>query len=127
MVRPEAPVQADWQELAARLRAAAAQAGQAARRPPLSGTEALIEPLRVVGDCLEQAGQLLRRGNREGIAAFRQELERWAEDLPVLRAWIEASSALAAGWAAAAGISPGYGPDGDRRREAAPGCVDHCG
>lgn len=124
---PETPAREDWRELAVRLRAAAAEAGQAARRPPLSGAEALLEPLGKISDCLEQAAQWLRGGNREGIEAFGQELQQWAEDLPALSAWLEASSALAAGWAAAAGVSPGYGPGGDRRREAGPGCVSHCG
>ena len=124
---PEVPARAGWLALAARLRTAAAEAGEAARRPPLSAAEALLEPLTALGGCLEQAGGLIRSGDRQGIEQFRQELEQWAADLPVLRAWMEASAALAAGWAAAAGVSPGYGPAGDRRREAGPGRVSHCG
>lgn len=124
---PEARGEAGWPELAAWLRSAAARAGEAARRPPLTGAEALLEPLAAAGACLEQAGRLLRSGNREGIEPFRQELERWGEGLPGLRAWVEVSSALAAGWAAAAGVSPGYSPAGQRPRDAAMGRVSHSG
>lgn len=124
---PETPARAAWQELADRLRNAAAEAGVAARRPPLSAAEAALDPLKAISACLEEAGRKLRGGDREGIEPFRQELEQWAGDLPVLRAWMEASSALAAGWAAAAGFSPGYGPDGEKQRESGPGRVSQRG
>lgn len=122
----EASRPARWAELATRLRAAAGRTVEAAGRPPLSGAAALLAPLSAVAACLAEAELLFRCGDREGIEHFRQELEQWAEQLPVLRGWVDASSALAAGWAAAAGFSPGYGPGGARPPEAGPGQVNEC-
>jgi hypothetical protein len=119
----EAGGQANWAELAARLSAAAQRAREAARMPPVAGAAVLLEPLSAVAASLAEAERLCRRGDREGIERFRRQLGQWVEELPVLRGWMDASSALVAGWAAAAGISPGYGPGGARTPEAGPGRV----
>ena len=124
---PETGGRAGWAELAARLSAAAGQAREAARMPPLSAAAAWLEPLSEVAACLAEAEQLCRRGHREGIEPFRQELESWVQQMPGVRAWMQASAALAAGWAAAAGISSGYGPGGASRPEAGPGKVNERG
>lgn len=124
---PEGSGGRGWPELAARLEAAAREAGQAARRPPLSGAASLLEPLEELEACLGEAVAMWRSGNRAGWSEFERALEQWAAGLPVLRAWVDATSGLAAGWAAAAGAGPGYGPAGSTTPEAAPGGVSERG
>jgi hypothetical protein len=117
-VNPDGASPACWPELAARLHAAATQAKAAARLAPPSGAEALLESLNTVSACLCEAERLCRSGLLEQKEDFRRELEQWAADAPLLRAWVGASAALAAGWAAAAGVGAGYGPDGGRPGQA---------
>lgn len=112
-MKPDSGGCACWPDLAGRLQAAAAQAEEAARLAPPAGAEALLEALKAVGACLTEAERLCRAGVRERREEFGRELEKWAARMPVLRAWMGASSALAAGWAAAAGVGACYGPAGD--------------
>lgn len=123
----EAGSGARWSELAGRLRDAAGRAGEAVRLPPVAGAGAVLEPLEVVSRCLAEGEELWRQGGREGVEEFRRALEQWAAMVPLLRAWMSSSAALAAGWAAAAGVGPGYGPGGGRNEVEPPGGLSAMG
>lgn len=124
---PDACVSSGWTELAGRLRSAAELAERSAREAPPGAAAGLLQGLKEIAACLEEAERLCRRGERGGAEPFVQELERWAGAIPALQSWIRVSSALAAGWAAAAGVGAAYGPGDPLPGAPAPGAVNAVG
>ncbi len=101
-----------WAGLSARLRQAVLEVESTVAGAPLAGAEGLQRKLAQIAGCLTEAEELWRAGRREGLEDFRRELERWRQQRPVIRAWIESTSSLVGGWGAVAGTGAGYGPTG---------------
>ena len=123
----EACVSSGWPELARRLRSAAELAERSARQAPPGAAAGLLQGLQEIAACLEEAERLWRQGERSGTEPFLEELERWAAAIPALQGWVRVSAALAAGWAAAAGVGAAYGPGDPPPGAPAPGAVNAVG
>ncbi|GIU77399.1 MAG: hypothetical protein KatS3mg005_0637 [Bryobacteraceae bacterium] len=124
---PDACLSSGWPELAGRLRSAAELAERSAREAPPGAAAGLLQGLQEIAACLEEAERLCRRGERSGAGPFLEELERWAGAIPALQSWVGVSAALAAGWAAAAGVGAAYGPGDPPPGAPAPGAVNAVG
>lgn len=104
--------QEGWEELAARMRAAVREIERSVAGAPLAEAGRVHERLAEIAGCLTEAEQLWRTGRREDVEVFRWEVERWRERQVEIRAWVESTASLVAGWSMAAGAGAGYGPPG---------------